>query len=147
MTDQQPTIAELGAKFGAQLSQAYAELITLEKQIAAQGQNIQKLAQSEARLQRQIETIEAELNDLRSENFDLEELAEERQEFAAEQQALVDALKISEVRLGTRVQGLKAELAEIKTAVKNPDMPIRLSTAAAEIAGEAKTIINEKAAP
>lgn len=74
MTNQQPpfTIAELGAKFGPLLAQAYAEIITLEKQIAAQNVNIQLMTQDEAALVDRIQDLEAEAVTLKAENMERE---------------------------------------------------------------------------
>lgn len=121
------SIAELGAPFGSQLAEVYAEIITLKKQLTAQTLFIEKMTKNEERQQNLIQDLEAELSALKLENFELNEA-----------KSLVDALKISEAELGARVQGLEAELTEIRTAAKNPDMPTRLSTAG--IAEEAKAI-------
>lgn len=60
MIEQSPSfsIAELGQKFGAQLAQAYAEIITLEKRLAERERN-------EARLVGHIEDLKNEIEDLK----------------------------------------------------------------------------------
>jgi len=52
------TIAELGAKFGAQQAQAFADIITLEKQI-------DNLTQANDALHERVQVLEAELAELR----------------------------------------------------------------------------------
>jgi predicted nucleic acid-binding Zn-ribbon protein len=81
MTNQQPqfTIAELGAKFGAQLGQIYSELITLEKVIESQQAQIQKMTNNENRLVDHVQDLEDELTLLKSENFELQQMAETQQ--------------------------------------------------------------------
>lgn len=70
MTDQPQqapfTIAELGARFGAQLGQVYADIIILEKQLSAQALNIQELTANESRLVDHIQAIEAQLSELKA---------------------------------------------------------------------------------
>lgn len=63
MADQQPlqpSIAELGAKFGELLAQAYAQIITLEKQLTAHALTIQQLVKNEAALVDHIQKLEGE---------------------------------------------------------------------------------------
>lgn len=67
MTDQQKTpftIAELGAKFGPQLAQAYAEIITLEKQLQAHVLTIQQFTENEKMLLDKIDWLENKLDKL-----------------------------------------------------------------------------------
>lgn len=59
-------IAELGAKFGAQLGQAYAEIITMEKQLSAQALTVQQMTANEAALVDHIQVLEAELAELKA---------------------------------------------------------------------------------
>lgn len=70
MTDQsQPpqfSIAELGARFGAQLAEAYALTITKDKQLAAQATTIQELVANEAKLVSHIQDLEAQLAELKA---------------------------------------------------------------------------------
>lgn len=60
------SIAELGAKFGAQLGQAYAEIITMEKQLSAQALTIQQMTTNEMTLIDHIQDLEAELAELKA---------------------------------------------------------------------------------
>ncbi len=73
MIDQQPpqfNIAELGAKFGAQQAQDYAQIITLEKQITAQTLTIQQMTKNEARLQGHIQELEAKVAEFTTKEYD-----------------------------------------------------------------------------
>jgi cell division protein FtsB len=74
---QQPqfTIAELGAKFGTHLAQILSELITFEKVIEMQQAQIEAIALKETRLTDHIQDLEDELTLLRSENFELQQVA------------------------------------------------------------------------
>jgi septal ring factor EnvC (AmiA/AmiB activator) len=88
MTDQQqqfqPTIAELGAKFGAQQAQAFSEMIALEKMIESQAEHIQDMTKNEMRLAEHIQDLERDLALLKSENSELEaDAIEARNEKAA----------------------------------------------------------------
>jgi predicted nuclease with TOPRIM domain len=67
------TIAELGAKFGAQQGQVFSELITLEKIVASQQAQIENMTQNESRLTDHIQDLEEEVSLLRSRIFELEE--------------------------------------------------------------------------
>lgn len=69
MTDQsqlpQFSIAELGARFGAQQAQDFAQIITLEKQVTAHIQTIQELTKNQAVLVDHIQQLEEELAGLK----------------------------------------------------------------------------------
>jgi len=67
------SIADLGAKFGAQAAQTFSEVIRLERLMAARQVQIQELSQNEAKLAEYIEDLEAELRELRSKNIELED--------------------------------------------------------------------------
>ena len=90
------SIAELGARFGAQQAQAYAEIITLEKQIAAQALTIQAMTKNEASLVDRIQDLEAEAVTLKAENMEREAqmeqtgLSPELVEIAAGASALIE---------------------------------------------------------
>lgn len=93
--DQQPpfTIEELGAKFGVQLSQAYAELITLEKVIVSQRAKIEAMIQNEMEMTARIHEIEIELVELRAATKEVvnpHALSEAAAEIAAEGKAIID---------------------------------------------------------
>lgn len=137
MTDQphppQFSIAELGARFGSQLSQTYAEIITLEKQLTAQTAIIEKMTKNEERQQNLIQDFEAELNALKLENFELNEV-----------KSLVDALKINEAKFGSRVQNLEAELNILRS--ENSALKNGLSEWEKEYGSEIDGIIKDKAA-
>jgi hypothetical protein len=77
---QQPqfTIAELGAKFGAQQAQILSELITLEKIIESQRLQIEAMTKNEARLVDHSQDLEDELRKLKSENFELRQMRAEK---------------------------------------------------------------------
>lgn len=111
MNDQQPqqpqfSIAELGAKFGVQLGQANAEIITLGKTISALQAQIQEQAQVEVRLAENNQNLEDELALLKSEIFDHQQ-AEEAQHIK------IAALETREV---DRLSAQSAELARQKVA-------------------------------
>jgi archaellum component FlaC len=78
------TIAELGAKFGAQLGQIFSELITAEKEIQTQRIQIQEITKTEKRLAEHVQDLEDELASLKSENFELQQMAK-RQNASPEQ--------------------------------------------------------------
>ena len=86
------SIGELGAKFGAQLAQAHAENITLEKTIQTLQSQIQMMTQNEKRLADHIEDLE---NDLASLRVELDEmvpaslLSAEAAEIAAQGSAII----------------------------------------------------------
>lgn len=59
------SIAEIGAKFGVPLGHAYAEIITLEKQLTAHALTIQQMTANEATLVDHVQVLEAELAELK----------------------------------------------------------------------------------
>ena len=82
------SIAELGAKFGAQLSQSYAEIITLEKRLAAQALTIQAMTANEAALVDHIQNLEIEVKILEA-----DKKADERARMAADGRAIIQGRK------------------------------------------------------
>lgn len=93
MTTNQPefTIAELGAKFGAQLGQIYSELITLEKVIESQQAQITSMTKNEVSLVDHIQDLEAEISKFKEQEVDdLYTLSEEAAKIAAEGSAIIN---------------------------------------------------------
>jgi hypothetical protein len=74
-TQQQPqfTIAELGAKFGAQQAQILSDLILAEKIIESLRAQIQDMTRNETKLTDHIQDLESDFALLKSEKFELEE--------------------------------------------------------------------------
>lgn len=69
MTNQPPQIItpdELAAKWSNLLNQAFIQIITLEKQLAAQAASIQEMTTKETVLVENIQALEAELAELKS---------------------------------------------------------------------------------
>lgn len=116
MTPQPPqfSIAELGAKFGAQLGLAYAEIITLEKTINALQAQIQEQAKNEARLHDHIQELEAEIAEFTRQEYDFTD----------------------------HIQALEAELDALKTAEREMVPPHAMPEAPA-ISSQAKKIIHK----
>lgn len=98
MTTQQPqppqfSIAELGAKFGAQLGQAYAEIITMEKQLSVQALTVQQMTANEAALVEHIQDLEAELDILKADDravADVSPMSEAAAEIALQAKKIID---------------------------------------------------------
>jgi cell division protein FtsB len=65
----------LGAKFGEHLGEKFGEIIVLEKTIKTQQIQIQAMNQNETRLNEHIQGLEDELTLLKSENFELQQMA------------------------------------------------------------------------
>ncbi len=122
------SIAELGAKFGEQLAQAYAQIITLEKQLTAQALAIQSMTKNEVRLQGHIQELEAKVSEFTRQEYDF-----------------VD-----------HIQELEVELVELKKSleimINEPQrekvVPYEMSEASAKLADEGREIIqgNKEAA-
>jgi predicted nucleic acid-binding Zn-ribbon protein len=95
-TQQQPqfTIAELGAKFGAQQAQMLSDLILAEKLIESLRAQIQDMTRNETKLTDHIQDLESDFALLKSEKFELEEelAARPTPEQLADLEAQVDEL-------------------------------------------------------
>jgi cell division protein FtsB len=93
MNNQQSEIAifDLGAKFGAHLAQIYAEIIALEKVTESQRIQIQNMTENETRLTDHIQDLEDELTSLKSENFELQQMAEAQPLLSPKSQELAEA--------------------------------------------------------
>jgi predicted nucleic acid-binding Zn-ribbon protein len=106
MTDQQSkipqfTIAEVGAKFGEQQAQAYAQIITLEKQLADHVLTIQSMTKNEARLQDHIEALEVKISEFTQQEYDF-----------------VDRIQELEAELAEAKPSSPAQVASLRAAVK-----------------------------
>ena len=87
MTSQpQITPDDLAAKWSNLLNQAFIQIITLEKQLAAQATFIQKMTANETALVENIQALESELSELKSSPPPLSQAAAE---IAAEGSAVI----------------------------------------------------------
>lgn len=67
MTNQEFTIAELGAKFGSQMGQVLSELIVLEKVVEAQQAQIREITEGKINLENELAQLKSEIYELRHE--------------------------------------------------------------------------------
>lgn len=67
MTNQQFTIAELGAKFGSQMGQVLSELIIFEKMAEAQRAQIREIAEDKINLENELAQLKSEIYELQHE--------------------------------------------------------------------------------
>jgi len=90
MTNQQITPDELAAKWSNLLNQAFIQVISLEKQLAAQAIFIQEMTKNEVDLVENIQILEDELAELKNSPHSL---SQEAAEIATEGSAIIAAGK------------------------------------------------------
>ncbi len=77
---------ELSAKWSNPLNQAFIQILTLEKQLVAQAEFIQKMTANEAALVQNLQALEDELAELKSSPHTLSQISAE---FAAQGSAII----------------------------------------------------------
>lgn len=92
---QQPqfTIAELGARFGPPLAQAFSEIIVLEKAVQSFQSQIQAMTENVSALVDHIQDLEGELDALKSENMEREAQMKEQSGLSPEMVEIVAEAK------------------------------------------------------
>lgn len=90
MTNQQFTIAELGAKFGAQMGQVLSELIVFEKVIEAQQVQIREMTEDKINLENELTLLKSEIYSLQHELQRVQNtLSSEATEIAAQGKGII----------------------------------------------------------
>lgn len=90
MTNQQFTIAELGAKFGSQMAQVLSELIILEKVVEAQQAQIREMTEDKTNLENELTLLKSDIYGLRYELEQAENtLSSEATEIAAQGKEII----------------------------------------------------------